>query len=104
MEARKSRRRFLGLASAGASGAVLLGAREIKAEDPPKKDKAEKKTFKGTSKKSNLQEALGLAITAAHKAAPGVSDHLVQWTLKDVSGSDGGIAGLTELTVTIEVS
>jgi hypothetical protein len=98
----KSRRRFLGLIGAGTSASLLLGAGSGRA-DEPKKDKAEKKPFQGTSKKGNFQEALDLAIAAAQKSAPG-ADRLVQWTLKEVSGRDGGIAGFREVTVTIEAS
>jgi hypothetical protein len=102
MEPRKSRRKFLGLAGAAASGVMLFSAARVRADDASKKAKAEKKAYQGTSKKANIQEALELAIQAAHKAASGTADHLVQWTLKEISGSDGGVAGSTTVTVTIE--
>jgi hypothetical protein len=102
MEPRKSRRRFLGLAGASATSALLLSTATGRADDPPKKDKTEKKTYQGTSKKADIIEALGMAIQAAHKATPG-ADILIQWTLKGISGRDGGIAGFTEVTVAIEV-
>jgi hypothetical protein len=59
------------------------------------------KTFKGTAKNGNLQKALDLAIQAAQKAAPG-ADRLILWTLTQVSGRRGGIAGFKDLTVTIK--
>jgi hypothetical protein len=59
------------------------------------------KTFKGTDNKGNLQKALDAAIRAALKSAPG-ADPQVEWTLKDVSGLDGGFAGIRQTTVTIK--
>jgi hypothetical protein len=58
------------------------------------------KTFQGTSKVGNLQKALDAAIQAALQSAPG-ADRLVSWTLKKVTGRQGGIAGFREVTVTI---
>jgi len=59
------------------------------------------KTFKGTSKIGNVQKALDIAIQAAQQAAPG-ADRLVNWTLKEVSGLQGGLTGLKECTVVIK--
>lgn len=59
------------------------------------------RTFKGTSNNGSLQKALDLAIQAAQKSAPG-ADRLVEWTLKDVSGRQGGITGLKEVTAVIK--
>jgi hypothetical protein len=78
-----------------------MGASRGRADDAKKADKAKKKVFQGTSKKGNFQEALELAIQAAQKAAPG-ADRQVLWTLKEAAGRHGGIAGLNEVTVTIE--
>jgi hypothetical protein len=103
MGLQKSRRGFLGMVGAGASATLLLGARHARAEDTKKAEKPEKKTFQGTSRKADFKEALELAVKEAHKSAP-AADRLVQWTLKEVSGRDGGISGATELTVTIEAS
>jgi hypothetical protein len=58
------------------------------------------KTFKGTSNSGNVQKALDLAIRAAEDSATG-ADRLITWTLKDVSGRRGGIAGFNEVTVAI---
>ena len=57
------------------------------------------KTFKGTS--NNVQKALENAIKAAQQSAPG-ADRLVEWTLNKVSGRQGGIAGLRDVTVEIK--
>lgn len=107
MASREHRRRFLGLLGMGASAPILLAAAHeagaSPGEEDPKKGKAKKQVFKGTSKKGDLKEALDLAIQAALKSAPG-ADRLVEWTLKEVSGRRGGVAGFNEVTVTIEAS
>jgi len=59
------------------------------------------KTFKGTSNTGNLQKALDLAIQAAQKAAPG-ADQVTTWTLDTVTGRQGGLLGLKEVTVAIK--
>jgi hypothetical protein len=59
------------------------------------------KLFRGTSKTGNVQKALDLAIKAAQQSATG-ADRLVEWTLKQVSGRQGGIAGFHETTVVIK--
>jgi hypothetical protein len=53
------------------------------------------------SKKGSLQEALDAAIQAALDSAKG-ADRMVTWTLKKVSGREGGIAGFNEVAVVIE--
>jgi hypothetical protein len=58
------------------------------------------RTFTGTAKNGNIQKALEAAIKAAQQAAPG-ADRLVNWTVKEISGRQGGIAGFNEATVTI---
>ena len=57
------------------------------------------KTFKGTA--NNVQKALENAIKAAQQSAPG-ADRLVEWTLKEISGRQGGIAGFKDVTVVIK--
>jgi hypothetical protein len=47
------------------------------------------------------QEALDAAIQAALDSAKG-ADRMVTWSLKKVSGREGGIAGFNEVTVMIE--
>jgi hypothetical protein len=60
-----------------------------------------KRTFKGTSKTGNMQEALHNAISAAERSVRH-PDAMVTWTLKSVTGRSGGIAGFNEVAVTIE--
>ena len=45
-------------------------------------------------------ESAGHAIKAAQQSAPG-ADRLVEWTLKEISGRQGGIAGFRDVTVVI---
>ncbi len=59
------------------------------------------KGFSGTSKKGDIEEALGKAIAAAERSVRH-PDAMVTWTLKKISGRGGGIAGFREVTVTIE--
>jgi hypothetical protein len=57
-------------------------------------------TETGTSNKGNLQEALDTAVATALRNAPG-ADRLVKWKLECVTGEQGGIAGINQLTVEI---
>src|SRR5262245_51164608 len=100
MNAHKSRRRFLGLVGAVAAGGVVLAAPATDAEEP-KKNYVKLPEFTGTSKKGNLQDALDAAIQTALDSAKG-ADRMVTWSLKKVSGREGGIAGFNEVTVVIE--
>jgi len=59
------------------------------------------KAYTGISKSGNVQKALELAIQAAQEDAPG-ADRLIVWTLKEISGRQGGIAGFKEATVVIK--
>lgn len=61
---------------------------------------SEENEYTGTSKKGDLQEALQLAIQAV--VLPPGADRMVEWTLKEVSGRQGGFAGFNEVTVAIE--
>ena len=58
-------------------------------------------TFEGVSKKGQFEEALAIAIAAAMK---GLKTDLVRWTLKEMSGEDGGAAPVHNLKVTIDVA
>jgi len=58
------------------------------------------KLFRGTSKTGNVQKALEAAIKAAQQSVTG-ADRLVEWTLKEVSGRQGGSAGFHDATVVI---
>jgi hypothetical protein len=90
-----NRRTFLKLAGAGAVTAALLGSGQETHGEPPKR------TFKGTSKKGDVEEALRNAIAAAERSVRH-PDAMVEWTLKGITGRSGGIAGFSDVTVTIE--
>jgi hypothetical protein len=59
------------------------------------------RTFSGTAKNGNLQKALELAVQAAQQSVTG-ADRLVTFTVKEISGRQGGIAGFKEVTVAIK--
>src|SRR5690349_1527031 len=101
MASRKSRRSFLGLLGAGASGGVVLAGAVVPGQEPPQRNRPKGNTFRGTSKKGNLQEALALAVQAAQQSARG-ADRQVEWTLKEVHGRQGGLKPIDEVTVVIE--
>jgi hypothetical protein len=92
-----NRRRAVRVAAAG-TAALIAGAAQAQTCD----DK-EGKCYSGSSKKGDVQEALADAIAEAHKALPG-ADRQVRWTLKKVSGVNGGIDPLNIATVEIEVT
>jgi hypothetical protein len=94
---RVTRRRAVQLSAAGTT-ALVAGVVQAQPDD-----NKEGKTYSGSSKKGDVQEALGNAIAEAHKAMPG-ADRQVRWTLKKVSGVDGGIDPLNIATVEIEVA
>ena len=56
-------------------------------------------TFEGVSKNRQFEEALAIAIAAAMK---GLKTDLVRWTLKEMSGEDGGSVPVHNLKVTID--
>jgi hypothetical protein len=91
-----NRRRAVGLTAAG-TAALLAGAAQGQTDD-----NKDCKTYAGSSRKGDVQEALANAIAEAHKAMPG-ADRQVRWTLKKVSGVNGGIDPLNTATVEIEV-
>jgi len=98
MATQNDRRDFLGLLGAGASG-LVLGAAAGDAQAAP--DVGRGRVFEGTSKKGDIKEALDAAIQAAMATARG-NDRQVRWTLKSISGVNGGIIGAHEITVAIE--
>jgi hypothetical protein len=57
-------------------------------------------SFIGTSRRSDLGEAIANAIREAMGSSQG-DDALIKWTIKKISGKRGGIAGLNEISVTI---
>lgn len=94
MTDRRSFLRLLGITTVAAAG--ITEGQETHGDTPPKK-----RTFKGTSKKGDIDEALQQAIAAAERSVRH-PDAMVTWTLKGISGRSGGIAGFREVTVTIE--
>ena len=103
MKSRNSRRAFLGLAGVGAAGVTLLAGRAAHGGERPNDAKPKGKEFSGTSKTGNLQEALELALKTAMDAAPG-ADRQVSWTLKTISGRQGGLVPANEVRVTIDAT
>jgi hypothetical protein len=95
-----TRRRAVGLAAAGAAGALAAGGARAQQEQH-KKGGGER--FSGSSRKGHFEEALVDAINKARASAPG-ADRQVRWTLKEVSGVNGGIDPLNILTVEIEAT
>jgi hypothetical protein len=92
MKDRRGFLRLLGMTAATAAGVVLTG-QEGHGDSP-------KRTFKGTSKTGDVEEALHKAIAAAEKSVRH-PDAMVEWTLRSISGRNGGIAGFRDVTVTI---
>jgi hypothetical protein len=91
-----NRRRAVSLTAAG-TAALIAGAARAQTND-----NKECKSFSGSSRKGDVQEALANAIAEAHKAMPG-ADRQVRWTIKKVTGVNGGIDPLNTATVEIEV-
>jgi hypothetical protein len=92
-----NRRRAVRLTAAG-TAALIAGAARAQTDD-----NKECKTFSRSSRKGDVQEALANAIAEAHKALTG-ADRQVRWTIKKVSGVNGGIDPLNIATVEIEVA
>lgn len=94
-------------ATTGAAAALGAGAASAQQEErkkaprEPEERRKKGRQFSGTSKKGDIKEALDLAIQEAAKTAKG-ADRMVRWTLREISGVNGGIAGLHEVTVTID--
>jgi hypothetical protein len=101
METRDPRRKFLGLLGATLSGVVLALVGRLAPAGEAIEDPKKGKWFSGTSKKGDLNEALEAAIKAALTSTD-VVDAQAKWTIKEVSGIKGGIAGRNEITVTID--
>jgi hypothetical protein len=83
---------------AGIWAALLTICRRTSGADEP--DAKAGKPFTGTSRKGDFQAALDDAIAAALTAAR-VVDGQAKWTLKEIHGVKGGIAGRNEISVTI---
>ncbi|MBV8077977.1 MAG: hypothetical protein JO284_16340 [Planctomycetaceae bacterium] len=92
-----TRRRAVKVTAAGA--AVAFAAGSVQAQGGARKGG---QRHSGSSQRGDLQEALTAAIQAALAAAPGAeADRQVRWTLKEVSGVNGGF--LAQNTVTVEI-
>jgi hypothetical protein len=101
----RQRRSFLSAFGLGSLATMLLpGPRGARAEQPADQPghRGGRKTYSGTSKKGDIEEALQLAINSA--IPQGQADRLVVWSLKEITGRSGGIAGFNEVTVTIEAT
>jgi len=61
------------------------------------------RTYQGKGAHGSLEKALNAAVEllAADIGEGGVADGLASWTLKEISGEYGGIAGLNDVKVTI---
>src|SRR4051794_35092495 len=98
---------LLGAGSAAAQGQSKgAGGRESAADAPSQRESrrpGRRHTYSGSSIKGNFEDALKDAINKARAAAPG-ADRQVRWTLKEVSGVNGGISPLNTLTVEIEAA
>src|SRR4051812_4250866 len=91
---------LLGAGSAAAQG-QSKGVRGNAADAPSPRESRKggrRHTYSGSSIKGNFEDALKDAINKARAAAPG-ADRQVRWTLKEVSGVNGGISPLNTLTV-----
>jgi hypothetical protein len=91
-----TRRTAVGLTAAGTAAALAAGGATAQESQGGRR-----RTYAGSSRSGNLEEALKDAINKALAAAPG-ADRQVRWTLRMVSGVNGGIAPLNVLTVEIE--
>lgn len=101
MVERKPRRNFLGLLGASLSGAAVVVLGRAAPARGAIEDAKKGEAFSGTSKTGDLKEALEAAIQAALDSTK-VVDAQAAWTIKEVSGIKGGIAGRNEITVTID--
>jgi hypothetical protein len=89
------RRGFLRMLGITGFTAVALSEGQESHGQPPKRE------FHGVSKKGDVEEALKKAISAAQGSVRH-PDAMTEWTLKRISGRNGGFAGFNEVTVTIE--
>ena len=97
MTQNNQRRQFLRLLGIGGLGVVVAADGQESHGDVPKRE------FRGVSKSGDVGEALHNAVAAAERSVRH-PDAMVEWRIKSVSGRSGGIAGMSELTVTIEAT
>lgn len=87
---------------------ALLGAAAAGAQPVPDRPGAARsepqaiRVYEGVSRRGNLQEALDDAVARALRALPG-ADRMVRYRVREITGEQGGIAGVNVLRVTIEV-
>src|SRR5262245_56001629 len=89
-----------------AAGLALVGLGAAVAQVTPGRRPAPEpraRTYGGASPRGNFQEALNDAVAQAMRAQPG-ADRLVRYRLREVTGEQGGIAGINLIRVTIELT
>lgn len=75
--------------------AVARAQVDLGAGEPPLR------TYEGVSARGDFQEALNSAVAQALHALPG-ADRMVRYRVRDITGQQGGIAGVNLLRVTVE--
>ncbi|MBI3950622.1 MAG: hypothetical protein HY314_09225 [Acidobacteria bacterium] len=93
---RRDRRRFLKTAGTATATSLMIGLTGSVGEST-----TEELLVTGTSQKGDLQEALEDAIAKAFAQGPQHPDVLLNFEIRSVKGSVGGIAGLNEVRLTI---
>lgn len=58
--------------------------------------------FEGSSDRGSVQEALDRAVASAQSSLPG-ADRMVRYRVRDITGEQGGIAGVNRVRVSIEI-
>jgi hypothetical protein len=104
-----NRRGFLRLLGGGALAAALTMEGQESHGDTgdtaemkdPTQRRLPKLQFRGSSKTGDVEEALKNAIKAAERSVRH-PDAMVEWTLKSITGRNGGFAGFNDVTVIIE--
>jgi Intracellular proteinase inhibitor len=98
----QGRRVLYGIAAAALLAAGTAGAQRARSARGARPPQPAARTFEGVSQHGNLQEALNDAVAKALKSLPG-ADRMVRYRLREVTGEQGGIAGVNVVRVTIEV-
>jgi hypothetical protein len=101
MKSDSGRRNFLRMLGIGGATAAMAAMGEETHGEEPARTSREQRSFKGTSKKGDYQEALQNAINAAQRSVRH-PDAMVEWAFRSASGRSGGFAGFREVTVTID--
>jgi hypothetical protein len=92
------------VAAAVAAGAVLFSFAVASAQvrTQPREPQGIR-VYQGVSDTGEFQQALDRAVAAALRAQPG-ADRMVRYRVREITGEQGGIAGVNSLRVEIEVS